>query len=101
MWWRHTVANKRFTSRPYTRLYYLKTDGGHIILSLMLLAEGCDISVLVRCSKRCEATIACWLERAGKHSSLFHNSIFRELVLTFVQIDELYCRVHRTGKMWL
>ena len=72
-----------------------------IILSLMLLAEGCDISVLVRCSKHCEATITRWLERAGKHSSLLHNRFFRDLVLTFVQMDELYCRVRRTGKMWL
>ena len=67
----------------------------------MLLAEGCDISVLVRCSKHCEATITRWLERAGKHSSLLHNRFFRDLVLIFVQMDELYCRVRRTGKMWL
>ncbi len=70
-------------------------------MSLMLLAEGCDISVLVRCSKHCEVTITRWLERAGKHSSLLHNRFFRDMVLTFVQIDELYCRVRRTGKMWL
>jgi IS1 family transposase len=82
-------------------LYYLKSDEGHIILSLMLLAEGCDISVLVRCSKHCEATITRWLERAGKHSSLLHNRFFRDLMLIFVQMDELYCRVRRTGKMWL
>jgi IS1 family transposase len=82
-------------------LYYLKSDEGHIILSLMLLAEGCDISLLVRCSHHCGATITRWLERAGKHSSLLHNRLFRDLVLTYVQMDELYCRVHRTGKMWL
>jgi hypothetical protein len=75
----------------------------------MLLAEGCDISVLVRCSHHCEATITRWLERAGKHSSLLHiitmllwdNRLFRNLVLTFVQMDELYCRVRRTGKIWV
>jgi len=100
-YWKCQGCNKRFTSRLHTPLYRLKTDEGHIILSLMLLAEGCDISVLVRCSHHCEATITRWLERAGKHSSLLHNRIFRELVLTFVQMDELYCRVRRTGKMWL
>jgi len=49
----------------------------------------------------CEATISRWLERMGKHSSLLHNRIFRDLLLALVQMDELYCRVRRTGKMWL
>jgi IS1 family transposase len=67
----------------------------------MLLAEGCDISVLVRCSKHCEATLTRWLERAGKHSSRLHDRFFRDLVLIFVQMAELYCRVRRSSKMWL
>jgi len=100
-YWKCQWCHKRFTSRLHTPLYYLKSDEGHVILSLMLLAEGCDISVLVRCSRHCEATITRWLERAGKHSSLLHNRCFRDLVLTFVQLDELYCRVRRTGKLWL
>ena len=94
-------CNKRFTSRLHTPLYRLKIDEDHVVLVLMLLAEGCDISVLVRCSKHCEATITRWLERAGKHSSVLHDRFFRDLVLTFIQMDELYCRVRRTGKMWL
>ena len=79
----------------------MKTDEGHVILVLMLLAEGCDISVLVRCSRHCEATITRWLERAGKHSSVLHDSIVRDMLLVLVQMDERYCRVRRTGKMWL
>jgi len=101
MWWRHNVANKRFTSRLHTPLYRMKTDEGHVILVLMLLAEGCDISVLVRCSGHCEVTITRWLECVGKHSSTLHDRIFRDLLLTLVQMDELYCRARRTGKMWL
>jgi IS1 family transposase len=108
-WWRHAVANTRFTSRLHTPLYRMKTDEGQsfprfigdIVLVLMLLAEGCDISVLVRCSRHCEATITRWLERTGKHSSVLHDCIFRDLLLVLVQMDELYCRVRRTGKMWL
>jgi IS1 family transposase len=100
-YWKCQWCKKRFTSRLHTPLYRMKTDEGNIVLVLMLLAEGCDISVLVRCSKHCEATITRWLERAGKHSSLLHNHLFRDLILTFVQMDELYCRVRRTGKMWL
>jgi hypothetical protein len=57
IWWRHIVASKRFSSRLHTPLYYLKTVENRIELVLMLLAEGCDISVLVRRSKHCEATI--------------------------------------------
>ena len=59
----------------------LKIDEDRIVLVLMLLAEGCDISVLVRCSRHCEATITRWLERAGKHSSLLHNRIFRRFAV--------------------
>ena len=100
-YWKCQWCDKRFSSRLHTPLYRLKTDEGQIVLVLMLLAEGCDISVLVRCSGHCEATITRWLERMGKHSSLLHNRIFHHLLLSLVQMDELYCRVRRTGKMWL
>ena len=100
-YWKCQWCEKRFSSRLHTPLYRLKTNDGHIVLVLMLLAEGCDISVLVRCSSHCEATITRWLERMGKHSSLLHNRFFHHLLLPLVQMDELYCRVRRTGKMWL
>ena len=100
-YWKCQWCEKRFSSRLHTPLYRLKTKDGHIVLVLMLLAEGCDISVLVRCSSHCEATITRWLERMGKHSSLLHNRFFHHLLLPLVQMDELYCRVRRTGKMWL
>jgi transposase-like protein len=100
-YWKCQWCEKRFTSRLHTPLYRMKTDEGHVILVLMLLAEGCDISVLVCCSKHCEATITRWLQRAGRHSSVLHDHIFRDLLLVLVQLDELYCRVRRTGKMWL
>ena len=100
-YWKCQWCDKRFSSRLHTPLYRLKTDEGQIVLVLMLLAEGWDISVLVRCSGHCEATITRWLERMGKHSSLLHNRIFHHLLLSLVQMDELYCRVRRTGIMWL
>jgi IS1 family transposase len=100
-YWKCQWCKTRFTSRLHTPLYRMKTDEGNIVLVLMLLAEGCDISVLVRCSRHSEATITRWLERAGKHSSVIHDRIFRDLLLVLVQLDELYCRVRRTGKLWL
>jgi hypothetical protein len=101
------VASKRFSSHLHTPLYRLKTTENRIVL--MLLAEGCDISVLVRCSGHCETTITPWLERVGQHSTLFHiipmllrdNHFFHHLLLKLVQLDELYCRVRTKGKMWL
>lgn len=99
--WRCQWCDQRFTSRLHTPLYRLKVDEGRIVLVLMLLAEGCDISVLVRCSGHCEATITRWLERMGEHSSLLHDRFFHHLFLALVQMDELYCRVRRIGRMWL
>lgn len=71
------------------------------MLVMLLLAEDCDISVLVLWSGNCEATIPRWLESVGAHSSQLYNRIFRDLLLALVQMDELYCRIRRMGKMWL
>jgi transposase-like protein/IS1 family transposase len=100
-YWRCQMCRKDFTSRLHTPLYCLKSDEGQIILVLMLLAEGCDFSVLVRCSGHSEATVSRWLERMGKHSGLLHNRYFQGLLLSHVQVDELCCWVRRVGKMWL
>jgi len=90
----------RFACRLDTPFSRLKTAEDHVVLDLMLLAEGCNISVLIRCSGHCEATIARWLDRMENQSSLLRNLIFRDLILALVQMDELYCRVCCTGKMW-
>jgi len=100
-YWKCQWCDKRFTCRLHTPLYRLKTDNGTIVLVLMLLAEGVDLSVMVRCSGHSEASITRWLERMGRHSSLLHNQYFRNLVLVFAQLDELYCRVRRAGKKWV
>jgi IS1 family transposase len=100
-YWKCQHCEKRFTSRLHTPLYCLKSDEGQIILVLMLLAEGCDLSVLVRCSRYSEATVSRWLERMGKHSGVLHNRYFRQLSIALIQVDELCCWVRRKGKMWL
>ena len=53
------------------------------------MAEGVDVSVMVRYTGHAESTISRWLERMGSHSILLHNRYFHGLVLTFVQLDEL------------
>jgi transposase-like protein/IS1 family transposase len=89
-----------FTCRRHTPLYYLKTASDRIEMVLWLMAEGVDISVMVRYTGHADSTITRWLERMGNHSILLHNRYFHGLVLTFVQLDELYPRV-RTGVQWL
>ena len=89
-----------FSCRRNTPLYYLKTASDRIEMVLWLMAEGVDISVMVRYTGHAESTISRWLERMGNHSTLLHNRYFQGLVLTFVQLDELYAKV-RTGVQWL
>ena len=89
-----------FSCRRNTPLYYLKTASDRIEMVLWLMAEGVDISVMVRYTGHAESTISRWLQRMGNHSTLLHNRYFQGLVLTFVQLDELYAKV-RTGVQWL
>jgi len=100
-YWRCQSCKASFSSRRNTPLFRLKISEERIILVLMLLAEGCDISVLVRCSGHAHATITRWLERTGDHSSRLHDRFFQHLLLPLVQMDELYCRVRQIGRMWL
>jgi transposase-like protein/IS1 family transposase len=98
------ACGKVFTSRCGTPLYYLKTNPDRIELVLFFLAEGCDASVLVRYTGHCDATIARWLQRMGHHSSRWHDVLFRNLALSFIQLDELYTRVRDTASatwVWL
>ncbi len=93
-----------FTSRIHTPLYYLKTNPKEVEFVLWFLAEGVDASVLVRFTGHADATIARWLERMGTHSQGWHNHLFRNLVFTVVQMDELYTRVRTTASacwLWL
>jgi hypothetical protein len=64
---------------------------------LWFLAEGVDVSVMVRFTGHGDATIARWLERMGRHSQTWHHRLFRDLVFTILQLDELYTRVYTSG----
>ena len=94
------ACRKDFTCRRNTPLYYLKTASDRIEMVLWLMAEGVDISVLVRYTGHAASTISRWLERMGTHSIMLHNRYFQGLVLTFVQLDELHAKV-RTDVQWL
>lgn len=96
------ACGKRFSERHATVLARLKTPPERIELVLTLLAEGVDISVLVRVFGHCEETIARWLERAGDHAALLHDLYFRDLAIDHLQLDELYAKVRQApDKHWL
>ena len=69
---------------------------------LWFLAEGVDLSVLVRYTGRHEATVSRWLERAGGQSAGWHSVLFQGLKLALVQMDELCVRVRgMEQRRWL
>jgi IS1 family transposase/transposase-like protein len=91
-----------FSSRKGTPLYYLKTKTDRVEMVLWFLAEGVNRAVLVRYTGQKDATLARWLERMGEHSQGLHNRLFRGLVLSLVQLDELYAQVKdREQARWL
>jgi IS1 family transposase/transposase-like protein len=100
-YWQCQACQKKFTSRLHTPLYQLKTDPEKVILVLRLLANGCDLSVLVRCTPHAEATVTRWLEKMGAHSQRLQGRMFQQLVFPLLQLDELYARVRREGVKWL
>ena len=97
-------ARGTFSSRKGTPLYYVKTATDELEEVLCYLAEGVDISVLVRRTGHKEETLTQWLNRMGEHSTRLHDLIFRELELELVQMDELYAKVRGTDEtrwLWL
>ncbi len=91
-----------FSVRRNTPLYYLKTHPDRAAVCLWLLAEGVDISVLVRFTGHVDGTVARWLRRAGEHSKALHDLLFVEMDVEYVQVDELYAPVAgNKRKSWL
>jgi transposase-like protein len=71
-------------------------------MCLWLLAEGMDISVLVRFTGHVDATLSRWLTRAGLHSENLHTLLFVQLNLAYLQVDELQAPVAgNKRKSWL
>jgi len=95
-------CKKRFSSRKGTPLYHLKKKAGDVEMVLWFMAEGVDLSVMVRYTGYSDATLARWLTRAGQHSTHLHDLLFRGLIMPLVQMDELYARVRGAASgRWL
>ena len=76
---RCAACQTTFSCRKGTPLYYAKTEPALIAEVLWWLAEGVDISVLVRKFVYREETIAQWLNRAGEHGAELHARTFHDL----------------------
>ena len=91
-----------FSTRRNTPLYHLKTQPDRVEMCLWLLAEGMDISVLVRFTGHVDATLSRWLTRAGLHSENLHTLLFVQLEIAYLQLDELFAPVAgNKKKSWL
>ena len=90
-----------FSSRRNTPLYYLKTGVERVEMCLWLLAEGVDVSVLVRFTGHVDATLSRWLLRAGTHSEQIHAELFVNLELDYLQLDELKAPIVGDKENWL
>ncbi|MHB8753330.1 MAG: hypothetical protein ACYDBJ_29615 [Aggregatilineales bacterium] len=102
--WRCQACRTTFSCRRGTPLYYLKSNPAQVEMVLWFLAEGVDVSVLVRYTGRHEATVSRWLARAGSQSASWHRVLFQGLSLALVQMDELCVRVRGMDKrrwLWL
>jgi transposase-like protein len=102
--WMCVACETTFSCRKGTPLYYVKTDPVVIADTLWWLAEGVDISVLVRKLGHDEETLAQWLNRAGEHAARWHTAKFRNLTFDLIQMDELYAKVKEAEKarwLWL
>jgi transposase-like protein len=85
-------------------LYYVKTTAEEVEEVLWWLAEGVDVSVLVRKTGHSEKTLTRWLNRMGEHSARWHEVLFRDLSMVLIQMDELYAKVRGVEEarwLWL
>ena len=93
-----------FSCRRNTPLYCLKTAHDQVEIVLWLLAEGVDVSVLVRYTGHVDATLTRWLMRVGMHSQRLHDQLFVDLRLPYLQVDELHAQVagnRRHSWLWV
>jgi hypothetical protein len=57
---------------------------------LCFLADGVDLSIMLRFTGHAGVTIARWLNRMGCHSQRWHYRLFRDRNFVMLQLDELY-----------
>jgi transposase-like protein len=83
-------------------MYRLKTASERVALATHLAMKGMSIADLSEVLGHSEATVTRWLERSGHHSERLHESLFKNLVVAHIQLDELVSKVRRGGqRLWV
>jgi IS1 family transposase len=94
------ACHQKVTERRPTAWYHLKTAAARVSEVLAMLAEGLDVSAVVRVTGHTEATIQRWLTRAAMHAERVHTHFFQGLVLTHIQLDEIKARLRDKTQEW-
>src|SRR5262245_42838463 len=85
-----------------TPMYWLKTASARVALATHLAMKGMSVADIGEVLGHREATVTRWLERSGRHSERLHDSLFKNLVVAHIQVDELVNRVRRGGqRLWV
>jgi IS1 family transposase len=100
--WECGACERKHTARLGTPMYGLKTSSERVGLATHLAMKGLSIADNSEVLGHSPATITRWLERDGEHSENLHKRFFKDLVITHIQLDELYTRVRRWAKrVWV
>jgi len=96
------ACGSKHTMRLGTPMYGLKTASERVALATHLAMKGMSIADISEVLGHSEATVTRWLERSGHHSERLHESLFRNLVVAHIQLDELVSKVRRGGqRLWV
>ncbi len=96
------ACQRTFSARCNTPLYRLKTPAPRVSQVLAALAEGLDVAAAARVFGYREATIGCWLTRAGQHMQRLYAQRLHGLHIGHGQLDEIRTRLRlREHVLWL
>ncbi|HEX9413765.1 MAG TPA: hypothetical protein VF916_09715 [Ktedonobacterales bacterium] len=96
------ACGRKHTLRLGRPMYRLKTASERVALVTHLAMKGMSVADISEVLGHSEATITRWLERSGRHSEGLHESLFKQLVVVHIQVDELCTRVRQAGqRVWV
>ncbi len=85
--WRCQACGQRFSSRPGTALYRLRTPAVKVAQGLLAVNLGLTVADAPLLFGHSEVTIRLWLTRAGQHAEKIHAHFFCNLHLGHLQLD--------------
>ncbi len=96
------ACGSKHTIRFGTPMYRLKTASERVALATHLAMKGMSVADISEVLGHSEETVTRWLERSGQHSERLHESLFKNLMVAHIQLDELVSKVRRGGqRIWV